>query len=453
MDNKHQKWSKIENSITIKMLVIGLLILVLLIPLSSIKSLIKEREHRQVSVVKEINKKWGNNIYIYGPTLKVPYKYFSTIKKFDEKTKKYNKLNRCEIKYAYLFPEQLDVQSNVLSEKLSRGNYESVVYKNTMECKGLFNPLTLTKKQIRKENILWRKISLIVSTSNLKGIQEEIALKINNTKVPISVELTEKKHGLYALESELLSELKETNQLNFEFSLITNGSEKFEFVPIGKVTTLSMKSNWKNPSFIGNYLPRTDSKEISKDGFSVDWKILQANRPFSQVHLKELPNLKEFAFGTKFIIMANEYQKTERTSKYALLVIALTFVVFFIIQITSKINIHPFQYLMIGFALLMFYTLLVSISEHSNYFKAYLISATSVIFLISFYSKWILKSLKFSAFISGSLLTLYSFIYVVIQLENYSLLVGSIGLFIILAAVMFVSRNIEFSSKLIGSEE
>ena len=453
MNKKNEKWSKMENSISIKMLVIGVLVLILLIPLSSIKSLINEREIRQEQVVDEINAKWGNKIFIYGPVLKIPYKHHLKVKKFNVESQKYSEIDKIEIKHAFIFPEELDVKSNVLSEKLRRANYESVVYKNSIKFNGIFNPLILAKKQIAKENIIWDKISLIVSTSNLKGIQEELVLKLNNHTVPISAELTEKRQGLFGLVSDVIPDLKETNQLKFEFNLITNGSEKFEIVPVGKITTLSMKSNWENPSFIGNYLPRTESKKIDKDGFQVDWKVLQANRPFSQIHLKELPDLREFSFGTKFIVVANDYQKTERTTKYGLLVISLTFVVFFIIQLTSKINIHPFQYLMIGFALLMFYTLLISIAEHSNYYKAYLIAASAVIFLISFYSKWILKSLKFSAFISLSLLALYGFIYVVIQLEDYSLLVGSIGLFVILAIIMFVSRNIEFGGKLLSNEE
>ena len=447
MDNKSKKWSRIENSVSIKMLLVAVLILILLIPLSSVKSLIRERRYRQKEVVDEINSKWGNDIYIYGPMLKVPYKHHTKMNRFDTETKKYYVTNNVEVKYAYIFPDQLNVKSDILSEKLNRGNYESVVYKNTMSFKGVFDPLLLKKKQIKASDIIWNKISLMISTSNLKGIQEELFLNVNNYNYPIFAESTQKKNGLYKLQSELFAELEGKTKLNFDFNLVTNGSNKFEFVPVGKVTTLSMKSNWENPSFIGNYLPRTETKKMSKDGFSVDWKILQANRPFSQIHLKELPNLKEFAFGTKFMIMANEYQKIERTSKYGLLVIALTFVVFFIIQITSKINIHPFQYLMIGFSLLMFYTLLISISEHSNYLKAYLIAALAVISLISFYAKFILKSIKLSAFIASALLTLYGFIYVVIQLENYSLLVGSIGLFIILSIVMYTSRNIDFTNK------
>jgi inner membrane protein len=242
------------------------------------------------------------------------------------------------------------------------------------------------------------------------------------------------------------SNINGTENSNFSIKISFNGSKQIELIPIGKNTTMSMISNWADPSFIGNYLPNDETKEISKNGFKADWKVLHINRAFSQQHLNKIPNLNEFAFGTKFMVMVDEYQKSERSAKYGFLVIALTFLIFFLIQTLSKINIHPFQYLMIGLALTMFYTLLVSISEHSNFLKAYLIAGISVIGLITLYSKSILKTFKFPVFIGLSLTALYTFIYVIIQLENYALLVGSIGLFLILAIVMYVSRKIDWNN-------
>ena len=147
------------------------------------------------------------------------------------------------------------------------------------------------------------------------------------------------------------------------------------------------------------------------------------------------------------MIPVDEYQKSERSVKYGFLVIGLTFLVFFLIQTMSKISIHPFQYLMIGVALTMFYTLLISISEHSSFLKAYCIAGIAVVSLISLYSKSILKNLKFPIFIGVSLTALYTFIFVIIQLENYALLVGSIGLFIILSSVMYASRKIDWGQE------
>ena len=144
----------------------------------------------------------------------------------------------------------------------------------------------------------------------------------------------------------------------------------------------------------------------------------------------------------------DDYQKTSRTSKYGFMIIGLTLLVFLLIQISSKIPIHPFQYLMIGLALVLFYTLLISISEHKNYLFAYVVSGIAIVSLITVYSRSILKNTKFTLLILGSMLGLYSFIFVIIQLEDYALLVGSIGLFTILATIMFTSRKIDWSGQL-----
>ena len=159
-----------------------------------------------------------------------------------------------------------------------------------------------------------------------------------------------------------------------------------------------------------------------------------------------MPNLNEFLFGVKLIETVDEYQQNERASKYGFLVIGLTFLIFFLIQSISKISIHIFQYSMIGLALIMFYTLLISITEHSSFSLAYIIAAISVIVMIVLYSFSILKIKKFPLFIGASLTALYTFIFVIIQLENYALLVGSIGLFLILGAVMYFSRKIDWKN-------
>ena len=194
------------------------------------------------------------------------------------------------------------------------------------------------------------------------------------------------------------------------------------------------------------FLPNPKTKDVTKDGFKADWKVLHVNREFEQEFFGKLPQINAAAFGVTLLIPVDEYQKSERAAKYGYLVIALTFLAFFLIQTMSKIHIHPFQYFMIGLALAMFYTLLISISEHSSFFKAYLIASIAVITLITAYSKSILKSYKFTLLICATLLALYTFIFVLIQLEHYALLVGSIGLFLILAVVMMVSKNIDWKN-------
>ncbi|WP_405293170.1 cell envelope integrity protein CreD [Algibacter sp. Ld11] len=448
--NKFGNWLK--TSIAARMLMVGFLVIILLIPLSFINSLITERAYRQSDVVNEINEKWGENVLVYGPFLKIPYKTYTETKTYNEKTKTFFKEIETHVKHAYIFPETLNADVNVDSKTLKRGNFESAVFTTTMNFSGHYIPTDLNSKGIKTEDILWDKATILLKTSNLKGIKSEMLLKLNKNTYTFQTNFNDNasKNNDYldVLESGFINaaDLSSKNNAQFSLSMSFNGSKQIELIPIGKTTTMHMASNWADPSFIGNYLPNDETKKITKTDFNADWKVLHINRAFSQQHLNKIPNLNKFAFGTKFMVMVDEYQKSERSAKYGFLVIGLTFLIFFLIQTLSKINIHPFQYLMIGLALIMFYTLLVSISEHSNFLKAYLIAGSSVILLITLYSKSILKTLKFPVFIGLSLSALYAFIYIIIQLENYALLVGSIGLFLILTIVMYVSRKIDWNN-------
>ncbi len=444
-NNKFGQW--LRTSITARMLMVGSLVFVLLIPLTYVNILIEERAHRQKDVIREINQKWGNEVMVYGPILKLPYKTYSETSTYNEKTKTYFKETKTHLNHAYIFPEKLDVDSKVKSKSLYLGNFESAVFTSAMTINGNYKLPDLSSKGIENKDIIWEKATMLFKTTNLKGIKTEMAIKLNDENYSFETNFNENnsyQNRLDELETGFINRDILSKDFKFSMKVTYDGSTQIQMIPVGKTTTMAMTSNWADPGFIGNYSPNDETRSVTKDGFKVDWKVLSINRAFSQLYLNKVPSLKQFAFGTKFVVLVDEYQKSERSAKYGFLVIGLTFLVFFLIQTMSKIPIHPFQYLMIGLALIMFYTLLVSISEHSNFLKAYLIAGVSVILLITMYSKSILKNIKFSALIGLSLTALYSFIYVIIQLENYALLVGSIGLFLILATVMFVSRKIDW---------
>ncbi|WP_111684360.1 cell envelope integrity protein CreD [Winogradskyella tangerina] len=445
--NKFGNW--LRTSITARMIIVGLLIMVLLIPLTYVNLLIEERAFRQQDVIREINGKWGNEVIMYGPILKVPYKSYSETSTYNEKTDTYIKETKTHTNYAYIFPETLDANVDVESKSIYLGNFESAVFTSKIQLTGGFNSIDLTSKDIQNEDILWDKASVIFKTTNLKGIKTEMQIEVNGTSYAYETNFIDSKsYGTHLdeLETGFINEETLKEDFQFNMNVTYDGSKQIQLIPVGKTTTMDMVSNWADPGFIGNYSPNDETRSISKKGFKVDWKVLSINRAFSQTYFNKIPNLNQFAFGTKFVILVDEYQKSERSAKYGFLVIGLTFLLFFLIQTLSKINIHPFQYLMIGLALIMFYTLLLSISEHSNFLKAYLIAGISVVALITLYSRSILKNMKFPIFIGISLSALYAFIYVIIQLENYALLVGSIGLFVILAIVMYVSRKIDWNN-------
>lgn len=444
--NRFGNW--LRNSITARMLVVGFLLLVLLIPLEFVQSLIYERSLRQAEVVREINEKWGNEVVLSGPMLKVPYKTYKEERVFIEQTKTYQTITETIVKYAYMLPETLNINAaaNSKEEPLQRGIYESVVYTADMDITGTFTAINLTDQNIADDAILWDKISVVLMTSNLKGIRNTMEISIGSDHLELAPKFSN--NYLNTLESKAISEAtaKTDQPISFSSSMKVNGSEYLQFIPVGKETKVNMTSNWPSPSFNGRYLPVDGSREITENGFKAAWEVFQINRQFEQVFLNTIPDLKSFAFGTNLIIPIDEYQKSERTAKYGFMVIGLTLLVFLLIQLVSKLYIHPFQYVMIGLALVMFYTLLISISEHSSFLKAYAIAAVSVLALVTIYSRAILKGFKFPLLVCLSLASLYGFIYVIIQLENYALLVGSIGLFAILAIIMFASRKIDWGN-------
>ena len=448
--NKFGNWLK--TSLTARMLMIGLLIIASLIPLSYIESLINERANRQESVVNEINEKWGSEVLLYGPILKIPYKTYAE-KIITTANAKENRTEKIEtINYAYFFPQKINMKADINPEEKKRGIYKTSVYKSEINIAGNFAKPDFSAIDVKDEDVLWEKSIVLIKTSNLKGINNQVEINFNENAYSF---LPKYEDNYKDLQNTILLNNLETNHIskeammqltndNFSIKLNLSGSKQISVIPIGKETELNIVSNWKTANFIGNFLP-LNSDKISENGFNAKWKVLHINRPFQQEYYNSLPNLNEFAFGVNFMIPVDEYQKSERSAKYGFLVISLTFLIFFLIQSISKINIHPFQYLMIGLALTMFYTLLISISEHSNFLKAYLVAGISVILLITLYSKSILKTLKFPLFIGISLTILYTFIFVIIQLESYALLVGSLGLFIILSIIMYASRKIDWN--------
>lgn len=464
MNIQEKKNTSFFRSNTGRFVMVGMLTLFLLIPLYFVENLISERSYRQSEVISEINSKWGKNVFFYGPILKIPYKktyeaqvYNSTNNRGDvvemvqepSSDKKIKKV--VEIQYAYFFPEELKSSSDVKTEIKNRNNYESAVFSTQMNFKGKYIYPDFSSQNIDPKDIMWDKATILVRTTNLSSIKDLVSVNFDQQQYSFEpiyennndsyVYIADDYQEFASLETTPI-DLKNFKDGTFDFSIQYNGSKSISIIPIGKITESSIKSNWASPSFTGKFLPF--QKEITHQGFEAHWKISHINRPFSQQSFEILPDIEKYAFSVDFIIPVDQYQQNMRAIKYGFLVIGLTFLIFFLIQTTSKLYIHIFQYTMIGISLVMFYTLLISITEHSSFFKAYLIASSMVILLICLYSMSILKSKRFAYLISSSLIALYGFIYIIIQLETYALLVGSVGLFVILALIMYASRKIDW---------
>jgi inner membrane protein len=348
-------------------------------------------------------------------------------------------------KLAYFLPDKLSIHSVVVPEKRYRGIYKVVVYTTDLQITGSFDSLRFADLNIDADKILWNEAAIFFDISDVRGLKEEVKLQVNQNDinlVPGKFSNEQFKDALSALIPSAL--LNNHAPLNFSMAVKLKGSENLLFVPAGKQTDVTVQSSWSTPSFTGNYLP--DARNISDSGFTANWKVLYLNRSYPQQWKDKTYDLKGFSFGVNLIIPVDSYQQTMRSVKYAILCILLTFTAFFLIELIYSKTIHPLQYILVGIALCIFYTLLLSFSEYISFNLSYLIATTATILLISWYVKSILKSSKMAIFIAGLLTAMYGFIFTLIQLEDYALLIGSIGLFVTLAFVMYFSRRIKWTS-------
>jgi len=435
---KVNNWLK--RSITIKLFTIGFLILILLIPVSMVESLIREREDRQQQAINEISSKWGEEQTITGLVLSVPYK--TSEKVYDDENKGSYKLVESRA-YAHFFPDLLNVDGNVSPELRYRGIYEVIVYNSKINISGSFSAPDFEEFKIDKENIIWDDATLSLGLSDLRSIQENISVKWNDQQCFFSPGVESKDVITSGISTRLkLNPADSNTKYDFSLNLDFNGSTSLKFVPLGKQTKVTLKSKWQDPSFVGAFLP--DKREINKDGFLATWEVLHLNRPYPQHFTGEVEGIDESSFGVNLIVPVDEYQKSMRSAKYAIMFITLTFLIFFFAQVINGVRIHPIQYLIVGLALCVFYTLLIALSEHISFKFSYLISSISIIGMITLYAKSIFKNKNLTALICLILVMLYLFIYSIIQMEDYALLMGSIGLFLVLAVIMFLSRKINW---------
>jgi len=402
-----------------KGVLIFILILVLLIPMAMVNDLMRERQYRSSDVAQSISQQWSGSQTGVGPILTVKYKHY------------YGDRGKFYTKQYHLMPEQLDMDINLEPEERKRGLFKTVVYRALGSVSGYYDLSDLKKRF--NDNMEIDSLIISVGIKDKRGISEQILMNVNDVE-----------HDMQSITHS---------------NIFSSGIE----AALDKAVLRKDRSS--------NTLP--DARSISDTGFTSSWNVLSMNHSLPKIWEQgdlNLYNINNYyvgsteyrgkgshslspssssqsnlnGFGVQLIIPANAYQQSERSAKYAILFIGLTFLAFFIAEVMNKSRVHPLQYMLIGLSLIMFYTLLVSFSEHLGFGVAYLIASIAVTLLISGYAKAILKSQKLAKVIFGLLSGLYIYLYVLLQLESYALLMGSIGLFVILATVMYLTRDIDW---------
>ncbi len=425
--------SKISHSVSAKLATIAFMVLLLLIPGSMIQSLIHERELMNQSTSEEVRSLWANEQVINGPIFSVPLLY--EYKDNNGNIKRYKS-------YWHVLPDRLKIKGKIDPQSLRRGIYEIVVYESALDVEGHFN---FNSEPTDKDliEVQWQNAIITFGISDLRGVKDELQLVINDQNYacePGSLIPEFIRSGVtipYPLE-------RKAAIFDFHFELSLQGSKNLSFTPVGNTTEVQLHSTWSSPSFNGDFLP--DSREVSKEGFAANWKVLQLNRNFpkSWIGNKHHQAVQATTFGLDLILPLDDYQKSMRSAKYSAMTIALTFLIFFLVEILKKRRVHPFQYALVGLALCLFYVLLISISEHATFNIAYSLSTIAITTIIALYSFSIFKKFKTSMLLCLVLIAVYGFVYVTLQLTDFALLLGSVGLTITLAATMYYTRNINW---------
>ena len=427
-------WQK--NKLVLKSFFIAFLILALLIPTFIIMYLVNERQERKQEVTKEISNKWSAAQTITGPFLMIPY--------IENETN--NGIVVTVKKDLFLLPEQLNIMGTIEPEIRYRSIYKVPVFTaNPIILSGKFVKNNLNTTGINPLSIKWNEAKLCIGITDLKGIKQQ-SIKWNDQLLNMEAGLPENsivQQGISVLLPLDTSFIDMEN--NFLVQLTLQGSEKLYCTPLGSSTAVHLSSLWSNPAFDGKFLP--DTEKLNSKGFEAEWRISQFNRDFPKIfagNSSVLQLVRESSFGVILLSPFDAYAQTMRSLKYAILIIGLTFFAYFFTEIFQRRPVHPLQYILIGMALVIFYTLLLSISEYIQFPLAYLTASSATVLLLSWYTKSIFNKWKVVLVFASLLSVLYLFIYVLIQMQDNALLFGSIGLFILLAAAMYLSRKIDW---------
>ncbi|MBF0574962.1 cell envelope integrity protein CreD [Dysgonomonas sp. GY617] len=419
-----------NQALTTKIVIVVILTLLMLIPIGMVRSLITEREDNKVAEQTEMSDRWGGRQLLTGPVLVLPYKQSLAV-------------GSAAPSFVYCLPEEYNVTGDIKPEERTRGIQKILSYQSTMHFEGKFIFPDYKSLDLNEALIQWDEAYIVMGISNLQGVKNKIMFNINGHPQEILANVADNdliRSGVMIRMPLAAADMGKS--YNFDFDLVLNGTDGLHFLPVGKQTNVHLNSTWKSVAYTGDYVP-TEKADV-KEGIDAQWNIFDYNRSYTQMWVGKNDSFGSTKLGLDLLLPIDHYQKTMRAVKYAIMFIALTFLVFFMVEILSKKRIHPVQYLLVSFALVLFYSLLLALSEHIGFDWSYLVSALAIVMLITAYSHSIFKSRKQTLFMGLFLSALYIFLYVVIQLEDMALLLGSIGLFVALAIVMFVSRNINW---------
>jgi len=422
MNDSGFSWQQIlTNRSTLKAFAIACLCGLMWIPIQFIEDLIWERNERMQQMQAEMSQKWGGAVHLEGPFLLVPHS---------------------DRKIPYVFaPEHMEIEGKLDTLERYRGIFRYPTYEGSLDLQGSF----VVDKS--KAGLNWEQSFLVFLLDADDPSQAQITFetaqgpKIARANYPTH-SLFNRKGTALTLPANLAAAAT-GDDFSFSARIATLGSLEFMFRPVAKNVEFQLSSNWQSPSFDGDRLP--NQRQVSKSGFEAQWHYSVLGHSFPYL-ADALPLVRFPSVGLRLVHDVSLYQLITRSIKYALLIIVLTFAVFFLFEVVTGLHIHVIQYLFIGFALVLFYLLLLSSSEHLPFHWSYLIAAGSAIVMVTAYTRAILATTQHAISCGAGLSALYAIMYFILNEERYALLVGSWTLFVVLALLMYLTRKVKWLS-------
>jgi len=424
-----------------KTLMIGLLSLLLLIPLGMIESKISQRQYLQTQVQQDIARSASGPQTITGPYLVISYKLRERSVRLDDKGVEKTYLSESGPFETVISPHQLKIDGSADVETRNRGIYQARLFNLHSSMAGNFVVPRGYGISRPVEDIIPQAAYVVVNVSDSRGIRNAPVLKLNGSKhefEPGGIKPVAGNGMHVPLEA---LDASQSHSFDFGFPLDLQGMTTLAVSPSGNHTEMSLTSSWPHPSFGGSFLPR--SREVSEKGFKAQWLVTNLARNSANQTAANQPAVSE-NFSVDFIDPVNVYLLSERAVKYGVMFVVLVFTSFFMFEVLRGLRIHPMQYLLVGLAMAMFFLLIIRLSEHMPFLASYIASGLACVLLIGIYLAGVLKNRKPAIAFSGSIALLYAVLYGVLQSEDNALLMGTVILFTALAAVMLLTRRMDW---------
>ncbi|KLD62008.1 cell envelope integrity protein CreD [Dyella japonica] len=423
---------------TAKVLGVGLLALLMLLPLWKVQSLVEERQGMRQAAIDQIAQGWGGEQVVGGLVLAVP-----TQQKVAPVAGEPRDMGDTTL----VLPDTADMSIGMTVDKRRYGIYEAPVFASTVELHGNFTAEDIAQQR-QMDSAAWQdgKAELRLAVGDLRGLQEVTELLVNGKPQRFASSAATLAGASSTVVVPLDLEALNGQPIAFSVKLKLAGTQSLQLLPLARTTDVTMHAPWPDPSFIGAALPL--ERTVNAQGFSARWHMLDLNRKFGQSwHTSDTrvdSAVHDAAFGVALFQPVDVYQRNVRAGKYGLLFITMTFVAFFLFEVLKRLRVHPVQYLLVGAALTAFYVLLLALSEQIGFGLAYAVAAGAVVAIVGGYAMAVLGARRAGLLLGGSLALVYAMLYVVLAAEEYALLIGAIVLVLTVALLMYLTRRIDW---------